>query len=298
MTRLIIGSRGSQLALWQARWVAGQLNGAEIAVIKTTGDRTTGAPHPGVSLKGLFTKEIEEALLDERIHLAVHSLKDLPAQIDSRLVIAAVPAREEPRDALVGMRLAELPTGARIGTSSLRRAAQLRRLRPDLQVETLRGNVETRVRKLDQGQCDAIVLAAAGLRRLGLEGRIAELLEPEVMCPAAGQGALAIQCRAGDPETQKLLAKLDDPMARAETTSERSMLAALGGGCQVPIGALARGTGDCLRLTAVVASPDGAELIRASLEGPASQPDELGRLAAAELRRQGADRILTQVYAP
>ena len=295
---MIIGSRGSPLALWQARWVAAQLPGAEIAVIKTTGDKITDVPLAQVGgTKGLFIKEIEEALVEGRIDLAVHSLKDVPAQIDPRLIIAAIPAREDPRDALVGRSLPELPKGARVGTSSLRRAAQLRHLRGDLQVEELRGNVDTRLRKLDEGRYDAIVLAAAGLSRLGLEGRIAERLDPEVMCPAIGQGALAIETRAGDGETRKLLAPLDDPSARAETTAERALLAALGGGCQLPLGGSARLAGDRLRLTAVVASPDGAELVRVTLGGPASDPAELGRRAAEDLLRRGADRILQQVYA-
>ena len=295
---MIIGSRGSQLALWQARWVAARLPGAEISVIKTTGDKITDAPLSTVGTKALFTKEIEEALLDGRIDLAVHSLKDMPAETDSRLAIAAIPAREDVRDALVGRTLRELPGGAVVGTSSLRRAAQLRRLRPDLRVENLRGNVDTRLRKLDEGRYTAIVLAAAGLRRLSLDGRIAELLDPEVMCPAIGQGALAIQCRTDDEQTRRLLAPLDDAAARAETTAERALLAELGGGCQVPIGGSARLTGDRLRLTAIVASPDGAHLIRAVLEGPASEAAELGRRTAHDLLERGADRILEQVYAP
>jgi len=296
MTPPIIGSRGSPLALWQARWVAARLPGAEIVVIQTTGDVTTSPP-PGVSGKGLFTKELEEALLDGRIHLAVHSLKDLPARLDVRLILAAIPEREEPGDALVGGTLGALASGASVGTSSLRRAAQLRHARPDLRVEALRGNLDTRLRKLEEGRYDAIVLAAAGLRRLGLAGRIAEMLDPQVMCPAAGQGALAIEARAGDRESIALLAPLENAAARAETAAERAMLEALGGGCQAPIGALARLAGFRLHLTGVVASADGAELVRVSLEGPASEPGELGRRAAGELRRRGAEQILSQVYA-
>ncbi len=298
MKGLLIGSRGSPLALWQARWTAAQLADASIEIIKTSGDQMTAAPQAGTSVKGLFTKEIEEALLAGRIQAAVHSLKDLPAEIDARLTIAAIPAREDPRDALVGRRLAELVAGARVGTSSLRRAAQLRHLRPDLRLEDLRGNVDTRLRKLDAGMYDAVVLAAAGLRRLGLEGRIAELLDPEVFCPAPGQGALAIQARADDAETLRRLEALDDPAARAETTAERAMLAELGGGCRTPIGGLARVNGARLVLTGVVASPDGAEVLRATLDGPAADPVELGRRIAADLRGKGADRILAEVYAP
>ena len=295
---MIIGSRGSQLALWQARWVASQLPGAEIVVIKTTGDKIADVPLSKVGTKALFTKEIEEALLDGRIDLAVHSLKDIPAEMDPRLTIAAIPPREDVRDALVGRTLKELPSGAVVGTGSLRRASQLRHLRPDLRIENLRGNVETRLRKLDEGRYSAIVLASAGLRRLSLDGRIAELLDPEVMCPAIGQGALAVQTRAADDEIMRLVASLEDRSARLETTAERALLRELGGGCQVPIGGSARLTGDRLRLIAVVASPDGAQLIRTTLEGAASGAEELGRRAAQDLLGRGADRILEQVYAP
>src|SRR4249919_3095561 len=197
---LVIASRGSQLALWQARWVAGQLAAAghecRIEIIKTTGDKITDVPLAKVGTKGLFTKEIEEALLDGRADLAVHSLKDLPTELPEGLVLAAVPEREDPRDAIIGMRLDELPEGAKVGTSSLRRSAQLRRLRPDLVIESVRGNLDTRLRKLDEGQYDAIVLAAAGMKRLGLESRIRQAFEPDTMLPAAGQGALGIEVRA------------------------------------------------------------------------------------------------------
>jgi hydroxymethylbilane synthase len=294
---MIIGSRGSQLALWQARWVADRLPGSEIAVIKTTGDRITEAPLASAGTKALFTKEIEEALLDGRIDLAVHSLKDMPAEIDPRLTIAAIPARQDARDALAGCKLADLPQGAVVGTSSVRRAAQLRRLRPDLRVENLRGNVDTRLRKLDEGRYQAIVLAAAGLRRLSLESRIAELLDPELMCPAIGQGALAIEARREDRRTIGALAPLEDRAARLEATAERALLARLGAGCQVPVGGWARLAGDRLRLLAMVASPDGTELVRTVLEGPASEPSELGRRAAEDLLSRGAGRILEQVYA-
>src|SRR5262245_23149067 len=196
---LTIASRGSQLALWQARWVSGQLaargHECRIEIIKTTGDKITDVPLAKVGTKGLFTKEIEEALLDGRADLAVHSLKDLPTELPDGLVLAAVPEREDPRDAMVGARMDELPRGARVGTSSLRRTAQLRHLRPDLVVESVRGNLDTRVRKLEEGQFGAIVLSTAGLKRLGWGNRIAEILTPERMCPAVGQGALAIETR-------------------------------------------------------------------------------------------------------
>jgi hydroxymethylbilane synthase len=297
---LVIASRGSQLALWQARWVEQQLSGlgreCRIEIIKTTGDKITDVPLAKVGAKGLFTKEIEEALLDERADLAVHSLKDLPTELPQGLVLAGVPAREDPRDAIVGHRLADLPHGARVGTSSLRRAAQLRKTRPDLVIESVRGNLDTRLRKLDEGLYDAIVLAAAGLKRLGWADRIAELLSPEVMCPAVGQGALALESRATG-EGKDACAALDDPETRAAVTAERAVLGALGGGCQVPIGAYATVSDGTLRLLAIVASPDGTELVRAQSEGAVSEAAALGRALGAELLDRGARRILDAVYA-
>lgn len=300
---LVIASRGSQLALWQARWVAAQLSAAghecRIEIVKTTGDKITDVPLGMVGaqtgVKGLFTKEIEEALLDGRADLAVHSLKDLPTELPEGLMLAAVPEREDAHDAVVGKRLADLPSGAKVGTSSLRRAAQLRRLRPDLKVESVRGNLDTRLRKLDEGQYDAIMLAAAGLKRLGWGARIAEILEPERMCPAVGQGALAIETRA---EGAGLIActELDHPATHAAVMAERGVLGALGGGCQVPIGAYATVADGRLRLLAVVISPDGAELVRAEAEGAVAEAAELGRKLGAELLRRGARRILEAVY--
>src|SRR5437868_1021718 len=240
---LVIASRGSQLALWQARWVETQLSAlgheSRIEIIKTTGDKITDVPLAKVGTKGLFTKEIEEALLDGRADLAVHSLKDLPTELPPGLVLAAIPPREDPRDAVVGKRLAELPRGARVGTSSLRRAAQLRKLRPDLAIESVRGNVDTRLRKLDEGQYDAILLAAAGLKRLGWADRIAEILPVDAMCSAVGQGALAIETRERGAGWDACRA-LDDAPTHAAVLAERGLLGALGGGCQVPIGAHAR----------------------------------------------------------
>lgn len=296
---LVIASRGSKLALWQARWVAAQLTAAghecRIEIVRTTGDKITDVPLAMVGTKGLFTKEIEEALLDGSADLAVHSLKDLPTELPEGLVLAAVPEREDPRDAVVGKRLADLPKGAKVGTSSLRRAAQLRRLRPDLVVESVRGNLDTRLRKLDEGQYDAILLAAAGLIRLGWEERIAEILEPEQMCSAVGQGALAIETRTTGAG-RGACAALDDPATHAAVKAERGVLAALGGGCQVPIGAHATVTGGRLRLLAVVASPDGAESVRASAEGPVGQAESIGRALGADLLDRGARRILEAVY--
>jgi hydroxymethylbilane synthase len=297
---LVIASRGSQLALWQARWVAGQLTAAghecRIEIIKTTGDKITDVPLAKVGTKGLFTKEIEEALLDGSADLAVHSLKDLPTELPTGLVLAATPPREDPRDAVVGMRLAALPQGARVGTSSLRRSAQLKKLRPDLVIESVRGNLDTRLRKLDEGQFDAIVLAAAGLKRLGWSDRIAETLPPEVMCSAVGQGSLAIETRAVGAGYEACRA-LDDPATHAAVTAERGVLGALGGGCQVPIGAHATVRDGHLRLLGVVASPDGSTLLRAESEGDASDAEAIGRALGEQLLQLGARRILETVYA-
>jgi len=296
---LVIASRGSQLALWQARWVSAQLTAAghecRIEIIKTTGDKITDVPLAQVGSKGLFTKEIEEALLDGRADLAVHSLKDLPTELPEGLVLAAVPEREDPRDAVVGKPLAELPSGAKVGTSSLRRAAQLRKLRPDLVVESVRGNLDTRLRKLDEGQYDAILLAAAGLKRLGWGARIAEILEPEQMCSAVGQGALAIETLASGAG-RDACAVLDHAATHAAVIAERGVLGALGGGCQVPIGAHATVTGGRLRLQAIVAAPDGSELVRAEAEGAAEDAEAVGRGLGAELLERGARRILEAVY--
>lgn len=290
---LAIGSRGSQLALWQARWIQGKLQAlgleSRIEVIRTTGDRVTSVPLANVGGKGLFTKEIEDALLARQVDLAVHSLKDLPTAIPEGLQLAAIPEREDPRDAMVGKKLEELRQGAAVGTSSLRRSAQLRRLRPDLQVESVRGNVDTRLRKLDEGQYEAIVLAAAGLTRLGWSGRIAEALDPDLMCPAVGQGALAVETRAGED----ICAALDHAGTRAAVTAERSLLAALEGGCQTPIGAHARVEGARLRLLGIVLSADGSDWVRDRAEGPVEDARRIGVELADKLREQGAGRILS-----
>ena len=252
-------------------------------------------PLAKVGTKGLFTKEIEEALLEKRADLAVHSLKDLPADLPEGLVLAAIPPREDPRDALVGKPLAELPPGAKVGTSSLRRAAQLRRMRPDLLVESVRGNLDTRLRKLDEGQYDAIVLAAAGLNRMGWAARIREIFDAEVMCCAVGQGALAIETRA-EGAGREACAPLDDAPTRTAVTAERAMLSALGGGCQVPIGAYASIRSGRLRLLGVAISPDGRDTVRAETEGPAEDAARLGTALGAELLDRGARRILEAVY--
>jgi hydroxymethylbilane synthase len=297
---LVIGSRGSQLALWQATWIGARLaergHETRIEIIKTTGDKITDVPLAKVGTKGLFTKEIEEALLDGRIDLAVHSLKDLPTEVPAGLTITAIPEREDARDALVGARLADLPAAAKVGTSSLRRAAQLRLVRRDLVIESVRGNLDTRVRKLDEGQYAAIVLAAAGLTRLGWAHRIAEILSPEVMCPAVGQGALAVETRAtGD--ARDICAALNHAATRAAVTAERAVLASLGGGCQVPIGAYAEVFGEILKLIAVVIAPDGSRIVRKSDRGAVNDAGRIGDRTGATLLADGAREILDQVYA-
>jgi hydroxymethylbilane synthase len=293
---LVIASRGSQLALWQAHWVEAQLQAAghecRIEIIKTTGDKITDVPLAKVGTKGLFTKEIEEALLDGRAQLAVHSLKDLPTELPEGLVLGAVPQREDPRDAVIGKTLAELPLGAKVGTSSLRRSAQLKKLRPDLVIESIRGNLDTRLRKLDEGQYDAILLAAAGMKRLGWGARIAEILSPEMMCPAVGQGALAIETRAGFV----LPAILDHADTHTAVLAERGLLGALGGGCQVPIGAHATVSAGRVHLLGLVAAPDGSEVIRAESEGPSSEAAAIGSRLGADLLAKGARKILDGVY--
>ncbi len=299
---LTIGSRGSQLALWQARHVASELERlgvtSRIEVIKTTGDhlQTVASPErSGVQAggKGLFTKEIEEALLAGAIDVAVHSLKDLPAEIPAGLTIAAIPEREDPRDAIVGRRLNDLPQQRRVGTSSGRRAAQLLLLRPDLEIATIRGNVDTRLRKLKEGQYDAIVLAVAGLRRLGLEHDIAEIFSTDQMCPAPGQGALAIETRDSDP-VRDICAELNHEPSRQAVGCERMASAALGGGCELPVGVFAQIIDGVLQVTALVISPDGKRFLRATAEGVPSRPEEAGQAVAAELLRRGASKILSE----
>lgn len=297
---LTIGSRGSQLALWQARWVQTQIEAlgerARLVLIKTTGDKITGVPLAKIGSKGLFTKEIEEALLDGRIDAAVHSLKDMPTELPAGLALTATPEREDARDAMVGARLADLPRHARVGTSSLRRTAQLLAIRPDLRIESIRGNLDTRIKKLEQG-FQAVVLAAAGLRRLGWGGKITEALPAEVMCPAVGQGALAIETREDNGPAHSICRRLDHRPTRLAVTAERAVLAALGGGCQVPIGAHAfLSEDDQLTLSAVVISPDGRTLIRRETRGPAAGAAALGAHLGEELLAAGGREILAAVY--
>ncbi len=301
MARLSIGSRGSQLALWQANHIAGLLCGrgheVKIEIIKTTGDKIIDVALAKVGTKGMFTKEIEEALLERRVDLAVHSLKDLPTELAADFEIAAITKRENPRDAFLSRHfdsIDDLPQRARVGTSSLRRQAQLKALRPDLRVFPLRGNVDTRLRKLEDGEYDAIILASAGLNRLERTERIRAILPVEVMCPAVGQGALGIEIRAGDAATRDCVEFLDDPAARAATTCERALLNQLGGGCQVPIGAFAEVQDGVLRLTAVVARPDGSKVLREIQTG--SDPAQLGERVGQMLLGRGGEEILREVY--
>ena len=300
-TKLRIGSRGSQLALWQANHISALLRArgheVEIEIIRTTGDKITDVALAMVGTKGMFTKEIEEALAAGRVDLAVHSLKDLPTELPQGFEIAAVTEREDPRDAFCSRfysQIEDLPQGARVGTSSLRRQAQLKAIRPGLDIHPLRGNVDTRLRKLEQGEYDAVILASAGLKRLGRTELIKQTLSAEIMCPAAGQGALGIEIRKGDAVRREPLMFLNDDAARAATTCERALLNRLGGGCQVPIGAFAEMQSGKLHLEAIVADPDGSKVLRESRHG--DDPEQLGGDVGEILLRRGGDEILEAVY--
>lgn len=295
-----MGSRGSALALAQSNWVQGELSRrygdirVELRVIKTSGDRFVDRPIASLGGKGVFTKEIEEALLSGAIDLAVHSMKDLPVELPAGLALAAVPVREDARDALVsgkGGGFEDLPRGARLGTGSLRRRAQLLHRRPDLVMLPIRGNIDTRLRKLDEGDVDALVMAAAGLKRIGRADRIGEFLADDICVSAVAQGALAIETRRDD-SVAELLSFLHDRATWTEVSAERALLAALGGGCHVPLGARARLTGGRLTLIAVVASADGRELCRDEIAGEAGEAVSLGQRLAERLRNKGADRFL------
>jgi hydroxymethylbilane synthase len=292
---LVIGSRGSQLALWQANHIKARFEArgveSRIEVIRTTGDKITDSPLHKMGGKGLFTKEIEDALLEGRIDLAVHSLKDLPTELPKGLTIAAIPEREDQRDAIVGGKLRALKFGAKVGTSSLRRIAQLRRIRPDLDLQSIRGNVDTRIGKVEKGEYDAIVLAAAGLRRLGWDNIISETFRPDIICPAVGQGALAIETLESGRGLEAA-APLDDPWTRLPVTAERTMLRELGGGCQIPVGAFATLENTEMFLTGAVFSPDGSAMIRYTATGEFTKPAELGRCVARVLLERGAREIL------
>jgi hydroxymethylbilane synthase len=302
--KLIIGSRGSRLALWQAEFVKQALNVQHpdvefsIEVIKTTGDEMKTAPLAIIGGKGVFTKEIDEALWERRIDLAVHSLKDLPTVIPDGLALAAITVREDARDALIvrdttsRASLESLAEGAVVGTSSPRRLAQLRFRRSDLHVAELRGNVDTRLRKLDEGDYDAVILAAAGLKRLGLEDRISALIPTATMLPAVGQGALAIETRANDEPAFRLVQSLNDPATHVCCSAERAVLRQLGGGCQLPIAAYCVLSGEELTLDALVASTNGTQIIRGQISGAKNDAAVLGTELARRLIQQGAARFL------
>ncbi len=304
-THLSFATRPSALARWQTQWVMRALEGAhpglqcQEVVITTQGDKVLDKPLPEIGGKGLFTQELETALLSGRVQCAVHSLKDLPVEDADDLTIGAIPVRGEARDAVVskgGLTLRALPAQAVVGTSSLRRSAQVLSLRPDLRMESLRGNVDTRVRKALQGQYDAIILAGAGLRRLGLEGNVSEWLALDAMLPAPGQGALAVQCRADDKSTLELLMAIEDAGTRRAVTAERSFLQGLGGGCAIPVaayGEASRGAEEGIHLTGLVISPDGKRAVRVEGEGPDARM--LGSSLSVKALAQGAGEILKLV---
>lgn len=299
--KLIIGTRGSKLALWQAHYIKERLEQAypHISVIlekfTTTGDKILDVPLAKIGGKGLFTKELEVAMLEEKIDLAVHSLKDVPAFLAEGLCIGALTVREDEGDALISVKydsFAALPSGATVGTSSLRRKAQLLRARPDLKMVELRGNLDTRLRKLDEGQYDAIVLAVAGLKRLGWQDRITEILPKDVCLPAVGQGALAIECRSDDQEVLKLISVLHHEETAAAVIAERSFLQVIEGGCQVPVGVYGRIENEQLQLEALISSLDGKDTIRKIATGPIESAAELGQKLAKEMLDQGGRQIL------
>ena len=299
-----LGSRGSKLALWQAEFIQFEIERrtgrkVEITRIKTTGDMILDVPLAKVGGKGLFVKEIEEALLSGGIDLAVHSMKDVPTDLPDRLAIVAITRREDPRDAFLSVKyrkFEELPQGAKLGTSSLRRQTQLLGLRPDLSVETLRGNLDTRIRKMEEGRYDAIILAAAGLRRLGWEAKITEYIPEDMSLPAIGQGALGIEIRADDPDTREAVSFLNDRDTAFAVRAERGFLKRLEGGCQVPIASYGRTEGDGIFLKGMVGRPDGSEIIRGSARGSTSDPEALGVGLAEQLLARGAKEILDEVY--
>jgi len=306
MSTIRIATRKSPLALWQAEHVAGRLRALrpdfDVALVpmSTQGDKLLDAPLAKVGGKGLFIKELEHALLEERADIAVHSLKDVPVDVPAGLSMPVFMSRADPRDALVSNHrgtLADLPEGARIGTSSLRRRCQLLAMRPDLDVVSVRGGVQTRLARLDDGDFEALILAVAGLERLDFETRIREILEPEVLLPAVGQGVLGIECRADDARIESCISALADNETSVCVLAERAMNAHLGGGCQVPIAGFAELDGDALRLRALVATVDGTTVLREQDESHRNEAEILGRRVAERLLERGADRILEEVYA-
>ncbi|GAB0111311.1 hydroxymethylbilane synthase [Pseudoalteromonas distincta] len=305
-TKLVrIATRKSALALWQAEFVKAELERfhtdvrVELVPMSTQGDIILDTPLAKIGGKGLFVKELEQAMLDGRADIAVHSMKDVPVEFPQGLALHTICEREDPRDAFVSnnfANLSELPQGAIVGTSSLRRQCQIKALRPDLDIRDLRGNVNTRLGKLDDGQYDAIILAAAGLIRLEMESRIADYIEPEVSLPANGQGAVGIECRIDDEVTKALLAPLEHTQTRIRVNAERSMNRYLEGGCQVPIGAYALVDGEQVHLRGLVGAVDGSEILRDEVTGHVNDAEKLGIELAKKLLAQGADKILAEVY--
>ncbi len=302
---LVIGTRGSKLALWQAEWIQARLKAiapdlqVTLRTIKTSGDKILDVPLAAIGGKGLFVKEIEEALLREDIDLAVHSMKDVPTALPEGLEIICVPVREDPRDALISRearRLDGLPKGANVGTSSLRRQAQLLHHRPDLKVQMLRGNLDTRLRKVRDGEFDAVILAAAGLTRMGWLDEVTEFLPYDVSLPAIGQGALGLEGRRNDAFVRELVGTLEHSPTRTAVTAERALLERLEGGCQVPIAAHATLSGETLSLEGLIASVDGRTLLRERIEGPSSDARTLGVQLAEWLLARGGDEILNKIY--
>jgi hydroxymethylbilane synthase len=309
--RVVIGTRGSKLALWQAEWVKSELKrmnpGLEVELnkIKTTGDKVLDVPLAKVGGKGLFVKEIEEALLRGEADLAVHSMKDVPTEFPEGLHLAVICEREDARDAFISRidngqfaigGFKDLPQAASVGTSSLRRSCQLLNLRPDLRIMQLRGNLDTRLRKLDEKEFDAIILAAAGVKRLGWAKRITEILAPEISLPAIGQGAIGIECRTGDSLINQLISRLNHRETSVCVRAERACLKRLEGGCQVPIAAHARLDGGKIVIDGLVGSVSGDRLVRSHFEGSSEEYESLGKTLAEDLLSKGADKILTEVY--
>ncbi len=304
VTSIKIGTRGSKLALWQANWVKSALNqkfpriSIELEIIKTQGDKILDVPLAKVGGKGLFVKEIEQTLMDRRVDLAVHSMKDMPAEIPDGLCIGAIPGREIPSDVLIsrsGLNFSKLESGSVIGTSSLRRGAQLRHCRNDIVIRPLRGNLDTRLRKLETEDMDAIVVAAAGVKRLNLEDRITEYLDEEIMLPAVGQGALCIEIRKNDPPVSELISTLDDSQTRTIVSGERAFLNRLEGGCQIPIAGHGKLEDDRFTLTGLVAEVDGSRIFKDIVEGPIEASERLGIELAERLLDQGADELLKKL---
>jgi len=300
---LVIGTRGSKLALWQASYIAKLLEEkaqaqTELRIIKTKGDKILDVALSKIADKGLFVKEIENELLAGGVDLAVHSMKDLPTEIPDGLIIAATTKREDNRDALISLQyenLNALPEGAVVGTSSLRRKAQLLSLRPDLKAAEIRGNVDTRIKKLQSGEYQAIIMAIAGLRRLSMDGYVKQIFSVDDFMPAVGQGAIGIEARAGDTEVLSLLEKINNRKNLVEVTAERALMKELQGGCQVPIGAVAVANDCVLELKALVASLDGSEIIKGQNRGSSSEAELVGIELAQRLKSQGADKILDEI---